>query len=63
MVYGPFSRTLKHLTICRGNYKGNTFSSVILRPWVLVWCGAKKKNENRTSVPKIVAADIVILDC
>ena len=27
---------LKFLTICRCNYKGSTFSSVILRPWVLV---------------------------
>ena len=27
---------LKVLTICRCNYKGSTFSSVILRPWVLV---------------------------
>ena len=27
---------LKVLTICRCDYKGSTFSSVILRPWVLV---------------------------
>ena len=27
---------LKVLTICRCNYKGSTFSSVILKPWVLV---------------------------
>ena len=27
---------LKSLTICWCNYKGSTFSSVILRPWVLV---------------------------
>ena len=27
---------LKVLTICGCNYKGSTFSSVILRPWVLV---------------------------
>ena len=27
---------LKVLTICRCNYKGSTFCSVILRPWVLV---------------------------
>jgi len=27
---------LKVLSICRCNYKGSTFSSVILRPWVLV---------------------------
>ena len=28
---------LKVLTICKCNYKGSTCSSVILRPWVLVW--------------------------
>ena len=28
---------LEVLTICRCNYKGSTCSSVILRPWVLVW--------------------------
>ena len=27
---------LKVLTICKCNYKGSTFSSVILRPWALV---------------------------
>ena len=29
-------RRLESLTICRCDYKGSTFSSVILRPWVLV---------------------------
>ena len=34
-VYSPYPRRLESLTIwC--NYKGSTFSSVILRPWVLV---------------------------
>ena len=28
------------LTICRCNYKDSMSSSVILRPWVLVWSGA-----------------------
>ena len=32
-VYSPY-------TICRSCYKGSTFSSVILRPWVLVRSGA-----------------------
>ena len=35
-VYSPYPRRLQCLTICRYNYKGNTFPSVILRPWVLV---------------------------
>ena len=37
MVYSPYPRRLQSLTICWCNYKGSTFSSVILRPWVLVW--------------------------
>ena len=35
-VYSPYPRRLESLTICGCNYKGSTFSSVILRPWVLV---------------------------
>ena len=35
-VYSPYTRRLESLTICWCNYKGSTFSSVILRPWVLV---------------------------
>ena len=34
-VYSPYLRRLKSLTICWCNYKGSTFYSVILRPWVL----------------------------
>ena len=30
-VYSPYPRRLGRLTICRYNYKGSTFSSVILR--------------------------------
>ena len=29
----------RHLNICRCQSKGNYFSSVIFRPWVLVWSG------------------------
>ena len=36
MVYSPYPRRLESLTICWCNYKGSTFSSIILRPWVLV---------------------------
>ena len=36
-VYSPYPKRLESLTICGCNYKGGAFSSVILRPWVLVW--------------------------
>ena len=35
-VYSPYPRRLERLTNCRCNYKDISFSSVILRPWVLV---------------------------
>ena len=35
-VYSPYPRRPESLTIFRCNCKGSTFSSVILRPWVLV---------------------------
>ena len=40
-VYSPYPRRLECLTICRYNYNGSTFSSAILRPWVLVRSGAR----------------------
>ena len=39
--YSPYPRRLQCLTICRYHYKGSTFSSVNLRPWVLVRSGAR----------------------
>ena len=35
-VYSPYTRRLESLTTCWCNYKGSTFSSVVLRPWALV---------------------------
>ena len=43
-VYRPYPRRLKYLTICRCHYKGSIFSSVILRPWVLVRSGARTRD-------------------
>ena len=40
-VYSTYPRRPERLTICRYDYKGSTFSSVILRPWVLVRSGAR----------------------
>ena len=40
-VYSPYPRRLECLNIWRYNYKGSTFSSVILRPWGLVQSGAR----------------------
>ena len=40
-VYSSYPRRLERLTICRYKYKGSTFSSVILRPWVFVRCRAR----------------------
>ena len=37
---GPYPRRLERLTIFRCHCKGSKFSSVILRPWVLVRSGA-----------------------
>ena len=35
-VFHPYLRRLESLTIYRCHYKGSTFFSVLLRPWVLV---------------------------
>ena len=36
MFFRPYPRRLEFITVCRCHNKGSTFSSVILRPWVLV---------------------------
>ena len=38
-VFRPYPRRLECLTICRCHNEGSTFSSVILRLWVMVWPG------------------------
>ena len=38
-VFCPYLRRLESLTICRCHCKGSIFSSVILRPWMLVQPG------------------------
>ena len=43
-LWSPYPRRLECLTICWYNYKGSTFSTVILRPWVLVPSGARTLN-------------------
>ncbi len=43
-VYRPYPRRLEHLTFCRSYCKGSTFSSVILRPWVLVRSGSRTRD-------------------
>ena len=59
-VYSPYTRRLESLTICGCNCKGSTFSSVILRPWVLV----RPESNSRPPIvwfwgsPKISARDI-----
>ena len=40
-VYSPYPRRPERLTICRYKNKCRTFSSVIVRPRVLVWSGAR----------------------
>ena len=37
-----YLRRRECLTICRCHNKGSTFSSVFLRPWVLVWPGFER---------------------
>ena len=36
-AFRPYPRGLECLTTCKCHSKGNTFSSVISRPWVWVW--------------------------
>ena len=38
-VFHPYPRRPESLTVCRSHYKGSTFFSVILTPWVLVQPG------------------------
>ena len=53
-VYSSYPRRLERLTIYRYNYKGSTFSSVILRPWVLVHSEARTLNLPGLEINKIL---------
>ena len=48
-VYSPYPRRLESLTICRWNYKGSNFSSVILRSWVLIQPGCEPATSHVTA--------------
>ena len=41
VLYCPYPRRMQCLTICSCQNKGSTYSSVVLRPWVLVRSGAQ----------------------
>ena len=60
-VYSPYPRRLECLTICRYNYNGSTFSSVILRPWVLVWSGLEPSSSRKADWRSINWANQVAL--
>ena len=61
-VYSPYPRRLERLTICRYNYKGSTFSSVIIKTlsvgpfWGSTSRTADWRSTNRTNqvVPSLV---------
>ena len=54
-IHSLYPRRLKRLTICKCNYKGRTFSLVILRPRVLAGLGiehsTKAVNDKYSSFP------------
>ena len=52
-AYSPYPRRLECLTICRCDYKGSTFSSVILRPWVLLVRSGFEPTISRSAVRRI----------
>ena len=54
-VYSHYPRRLESLTMCRCYYKGSTFSSVILRPWVLV----RPESNSRPTEPSVRGIPLV----
>ena len=44
VLYHPYPRRIQHLIICGCQSKGSTYSSVVLRPWVLVRSGAQTRD-------------------
>ena len=62
LVYRPYLRRLESRTICRCHYKGNTFSSIILRPWVLIRPGfepATSRRAVRRSTTKLTSFNLI----
>ena len=68
-VYSPYPRRPERLTICRYDYKGSTFSSVILRPccWsglglepstsrTAVWRSTNWANQAAVSLPSLLGS-------
>ena len=59
-IYRPYPRRLERLTICRCHCKGIMFSSVILRPWVVVRSRARTRDLPHSS-PALYQLSLLVL--